>query len=381
MKYPLLLIASAPLLLFSCAPQHPKDMAAVEELRAEFASGWKPDAQLSETAQFTEENLTLVRRAERDEPDSIQRLRLTIFRRTLTSGILFRTSRSEMKMGALAEELDFPSVRAMLEDVYGVPFAETRALAESALTCTDSLARVLGTEEPPPLPSGVGHYLESAARRGAALATFRSMGFVPDSGALQKISSGTANQFREDLTEMGASLYQSCITERALEFRFLGEATIAETFGHLIGGLAANPAWMRQHLRMPVSVLKTYARFAALDRLARIRKAAARVRAAYASAVPEDPDFWEDRFRSDPGFRELQGLRAEFIASRCDAWLRGLYGVNWYENPDAGAALRGFWSQGGRLNAEGLMHRIGEGSPRVDAWFQSVKDLLLLSSR
>jgi hypothetical protein len=103
-----ILASVAGMLLFSCAPRHPKDVEQIDSLRAEaetlvkaqalmgfesWASG-KPSNQdslykLHETL-FTKENIVLARRAEDEESDPVQKKRFTYFRRYLTSEFIAR---------------------------------------------------------------------------------------------------------------------------------------------------------------------------------------------------------------------------------------------------------------------------------------------------
>jgi len=97
------LFALCLLLLGSCTPQHPKDIARIDSLRTEAEQlvkaqslmGWNSWVFGSESNQdslykanaslFTLQNVVLVKRAENGEPDSIQRKRLRYFRRYLTT--------------------------------------------------------------------------------------------------------------------------------------------------------------------------------------------------------------------------------------------------------------------------------------------------------
>lgn len=371
------------LLLASCAPQHPKDMAAVEGIRAALDSllqvgARQPDG---DPAPFTLENLRIVRRAEENEPDSVQRLRLTILRRHLASEMLARSTHPAADAPALARETGFSSAREMIEEVYGFSFAATRALAESLLSRTDSLALALGEERFLPSPPEVERSFESPALLPAARSTFRLMG--GDSAAvMEKLrAKGGLDGYTESFDEMGSALYDANVTERALEFRSLADRTIDSTFRSLAEGILSNPAWMRQNLGMPVPVLKTYARLI-VDR----RLFVARLRAGMIiSNLTLRPDGEPGLLHAEGGVPLLARLpawfRAAMLSAQLDAWLRSRYGVNWYENPEAAETLRGIWSQGGRLNAEGLLRKIGASEIRTDEWLRSVNELLLLSSR
>ena len=214
---PLLMI----ILLSSCAPQHPKDMRHIEELRAraeglvkaQALMGYESWAYGKESNQdslyransslFSLENVALVKRAESDEPDAVQKKRLDYFRRYLSTELISkevapltdRTSNLEATssvtvagkqvayrqiplllaneknqsarsnyylaqdpvldslnaiLGQLepvnarfAHELGYGSFNAMMDEFKGVSLEAARSMMEGALTSTDSLYRSL----------------------------------------------------------------------------------------------------------------------------------------------------------------------------------------------------------------------------------------------
>ncbi len=104
MKVHIPVAACLAMLFVSCAPQHPKDMQRIEALRVEaerylrartimeyefaaFGTPYRSDSLAGAFANlFTQENIDLARRAEEDEPDSVQHTRLLMFRRFLITG-------------------------------------------------------------------------------------------------------------------------------------------------------------------------------------------------------------------------------------------------------------------------------------------------------
>lgn len=94
------------LLVASCAPQHPRDIALIDSLRVsaeelikhQSVMGWNNWTHGAASNQdslyrayahlFTKENIALVERAEANEPDSVQQKRLRFFRHYLTTELI-----------------------------------------------------------------------------------------------------------------------------------------------------------------------------------------------------------------------------------------------------------------------------------------------------
>jgi hypothetical protein len=332
---------------------------------------------------FTLDNLHVVRRGEQNEPDSVQRLRLTILRRYLTSGILSRPGPATVSPATLAGEMDFPSPREMFEELYGLSVAGTLTLADSLLRRTDSLARLLPVEQVPPTPRAIDRYFPPVRFLDLPRGAFRLTAgdstrpaFVPP-----PMSGGGVEATDEFYRAVGIAFCNWNNTDQALEFSRLGGQSLSAASRHLIGGLPSNPAWMRQNLGMPVSDLKTYARLCAIRRLSTARRLASEVRSRCSGLLRDDPDLRTMQGNAAGVFSLLVDFRALLLAAEWESWLRTRYGVNWYENPEADQALRNLWSQGGRLNWEGILRKIGATEIEPDALIRSINELLLLSSR
>jgi hypothetical protein len=513
------------LLLPSCAPQHPEDMRTIEAMRGEIDSllveqgtmafrSWTlgvPSNQDSlyraHAALFTLERFTCVRRAEGEEPDSLQRLRLFYLRRhlsfeflsrstapatdraqTYASAALVRTGsdsipypelalrlagepdpgkREALYVGAdgivdsvgtllegvyaaysgLATSLGYGSYTAMIEELRGFSLPATCAMAESVLARTDSLYDALLPDQ---LRENVGvepslfrrydtgrlfraarfdRYFPSAGLLPSVRSTYRKLGFDPAlqpglalDTAARPLKNPRAACFPVDVPgdirlsikpvggmddyaalyhEMGHAQHYANTTERALEFSSLGEATLSETYAFLSEYLLCNPAWMRQNLTMPVPLLKAYGRTCAFQRLYFVRRYAAKV--LFERALFEGRKDAEDLYAqlqaralrihihpsdarrafadTDPHFYSAVYLRAWMLQAQLEQYLASSFGANWFENPGAGTFLRELWEQGDRLNAEGLLQRIGADSLRIGPWLRSIDDLVLFSSQ
>ncbi len=212
---------------------------------------------------------------------------------------------------------------------------------------------------------------------------------------------GGVDDFAALYHEMGHAQHYAHVTEHALEFKYLGEPTVTETYAFLSEYLLCNPAWLRQFSRMEVRPLKDFIRLMALQRLTIVRRYCAKFLFEYALYQGErQPDSLysallaralgyrehpSDRKRylvdMDAHFYSASYLRAWFLEAQLNGWLSGTYGVNWYENPAAGVFLRSLWTEGDRLTAEGIVSRIGSAAISTDAWIAEIRDMVRLAAR
>jgi hypothetical protein len=201
--------------------------------------------------------------------------------------------------------------------------------------------------------------------------------------------------------EMGHAEHYANTAEHAMEFKYLGEPAVTETYAFLSEYILCNPAWLRQHSLMPVLTLKDYVRFQAFYRLYYVRRFCAKViyeyqlhggvknpEQVYASLLSHALGYKQhpsDQKRYlvdvDAHYYAADYLRAWFLEAQLNAWLSKTYGTNWYENTSAGEFLRSLWAKGDRLDVNGLLAAIGEQEISTDPWFATIIDMLRLSAR
>jgi hypothetical protein len=160
------------------------------------------------------------------------------------------------------------------------------------------------------------------------------------------------------------------------EFRHLGDNAITEAFAFLLQHLTENPEWLARRLGItdPAPILA----HARAERLVYLRRYAGKL--AYelelhggADGPPSLPALRErygellgsalqipwpsETFLADvdPGFYCACYLRAWALETHLRAHLQERFGPAWFEEPDAGDALRALWREGQRLTAEELL--------------------------
>jgi hypothetical protein len=347
----------------------------------------------------------------------------------------------------LAKELGYSSYPAMVEQLKGFTLASVRELATRALAESDSLyfallspllRRSTGLQSTEVHRYDLATLLRSAEfdrffpRKETVTRvreTYRSLGIdlssqgnlsldtadraaknpravcfpvsIPGDVRVSIKPAGGVDDYAALFHEMGHAQHYAHVTENSLEFKYLGEATVTETYAFLSEYLLCNPAWLRQNSRMPVPLLKDFARQMALVRLYFVRRycakflfeeafqrGAQRPDSLYAASLARalgynvhPSDLKRYLVDMDAHYYTASYLRAWFLEAQLNRWLSKTYGVNWYENPGAGAFLISLWTQGDRPAAEDIVSRIGETGIDTGAWMAEIRDLVRLAAR
>jgi hypothetical protein len=521
------LAACTAILIFisSCAPKHPKDPAAVEKVRAEaeqliraqslmgynnWAYGTPSNTDsLYRTHQglFTREHIDLVRQAETDEPDSVQKKRLRYLERYLVLEYLAQATapvadrlnteeaRATVRLGKetipyrqiavllanepmptrrqalyeatdtvldslnllrktlwenyyrLARDLGYPSYHSMIGQLKGIPLGQMQSTAEQLLASTDSLYHAL-LAEMAKTHSGLdtAHFyrydtprLFRAAQydrfypRTGLLTTARNLYAhlqinldslknisidaqdrpaknpravcfaidIPSDIRLSIKPIGGPDDYAALFHELGHALHYAHAAEHAMEFKYLGEYTVTETYAFLSEYLLLNQAWLRQHSGMPVPVLKDFVKLQAFHRLFYVRRYCGkllyeidlhggvaspedRYSALLSRAVGYHP-LPSDRKRYladvDDHYYTATYLRGWFLEAQVNSYLTRTYGPNWFENPEAGPFLQSLWARGDRIQGEELAGLTGETDITPEAWIAEIRDMLRFASR
>jgi hypothetical protein len=223
---------------------------------------------------------------------------------------------------------------------------------------------------------------------------------VPEDIRLSIKPTGGVDDYSALYHEMGHAEHYANTAEHAMEFKYLGEPALTETYAFLSEYLLCNPAWLRQHSSMPVLTLKDFVRFQAFYRLYYVRRFCAKViyeyqlhsgaknpEQIYASLLSQALGYKQhpsDQKRYlvdvDAHYYAADYLRAWFLEAQLNAWLSKMYGTNWYENTSAGKFLRSLWAMGDRLDVNGLLAAIGEREISSGPWFTTIEEMLRLSA-
>jgi hypothetical protein len=197
---------------------------------------------------------------------------------------------------------------------------------------------------------------------------------VPDEVYLVIARHGGRDDY-ETLLHEGGHAHHYAHVERALEFehRYLGDNSVTEGFAFLFQHLAADPAWLRERVGVEESApIEAQAR---ATKLVFLRRYCAKL--SYELELQDAPgalDPLRDEYARRlsealhvdwPSGSWLSDVDAFFYAARyIRAWalethlrraLRERFGEKWFEEPEAGAFLKGLWQHGQRCRAEELL--------------------------
>jgi hypothetical protein len=346
----------------------------------------------------------------------------------------------------LAADLGYPTYNAMEEELLGFSLRDLGTVATAVLAETDSLYAALLAEQLQTLHmsrEGFHRYdfgrlfrnerfdkfFPAAMTVEKVSATYRGLGLdlqsqpnlqidqeprpqknpraacfsidVPTDIRVSTKPVGGIGDYRALFHEMGHAQHYANTTEHAVEFAYMGEPTVTETYAFLSEYLPANQAWLRVHSPMPPAELRALLRYQTFNRLYFVRRYCAKFLCEYqlhsGTASPDSiyaavlsgalgyiPEL-SDRKRLftdiDPNYYTAGYLRAWFLEAQLSALLVGKFGVNWFEHPDAGTFLRGLWAFGDRLDGNELVHHLGYSNVAPDAWLAGVRATLQFAPR
>ena len=169
-----------------------------------------------------------------------------------------------------------------------------------------------------------------------------------------------------------AQHYANMAADLPVEYRYLGDNSLTESFAFLLEHVTEDPLWLADSLSAAPEPIVAHVRAV---RLYFLRRYCAKL--AYelelhgpgaeltempdryvellggATAVPWPAESWLDDV--DGGFYVAAYLRAWALEARWRAALRSRFGDRWFAEPAAGDWLTGLWREGQRRSAEELL--------------------------
>jgi hypothetical protein len=169
-----------------------------------------------------------------------------------------------------------------------------------------------------------------------------------------------------------AQHYANMGADLPVEYRYLGDNSLTESFAFLVEHVTEDPAWLRDALAAEPEPIVAHVRAVRLYFLRRYCAKLAyelelhgpdvdltRMPERYAellggaTGIPWTTESWLDDV--DGGFYVAAYLRAWALEARWRAALRSRFGERWFADPAAGRWLAGLWREGQRLSAEELL--------------------------
>ena len=382
-----------------------------------------------------------------DEPRPQERATMYTALDPLIDSLRMRLLFRERTIRTVVQDLGFSSYSALADELLGFSVTDAAGEAEQILQASDSLydllLRTSSNSRGPQERTGIhaydipyllrakpfDSYFPIASKVRLLTATDRKLGLdssaggrlqivdvnrpgnqqgsrcfpiqIPDDVRLCTGKSGGAEGFASFFQEAGRAEFHANTREHSLEFKSLGDPTVARTYGLLTELLLSNQSWLRIMCPMPTPVLKDYIRLQALKRLYRVRRACAqllfevRLRSdspdparLYANLMARAGGFIADpsdqkRYLVDTGLigSSAVEVRGFLLEAQLSAWLTKQFGPNWFEYPRAGEFLMSLWAQGTRMDGEAILRAIGEPALSADALLAEIRYMRLFSTR
>jgi hypothetical protein len=214
---------------------------------------------------------------------------------------------------------------------------------------------------------------------------------VPDEVYLVIAPRGGRDDFETLLHEAGhAQHFAHMRPGLPMDYRYLGDNSITESFAFLLQHLAADPAWLRARLGVedPGPVVE----HARAEKLVFLRRYAAKLAyelELHSSPASLDPlrDVYRRRLSEalhvewpsaswlgdvDPFFYASAYIRAWALETHVRRLLRERFGENWFEEREAGEFLKELWRPGQELRGDELLHELTGEELRFDALLDEV---------
>lgn len=193
---------------------------------------------------------------------------------------------------------------------------------------------------------------------------------------------GGHDDFRALFHEAGHTQHFAHIAAaQPFAFRGLGDNSVTEGFAFVLEHLLYNASWLRRHLGIRASA--PYRSMASFHKLYFLRRYGAKLLYELELHESGDPGAYGKRYADlltahvgvryspedyladlDDGFYCARYLRAWIFEAQLRSVFVRRWGEQWYQDYEAGAALRELWSHGQRYPADELLRQLGQ--PELD---------------
>lgn len=200
---------------------------------------------------------------------------------------------------------------------------------------------------------------------------------VPDDVRLVVMPKGGQDDYAAMLHEAGHTVHYASVNPSLdIEYKWLGDASVTETYAFLLEYLTLNAPWLSENLG--ITSAEKYLDFAYLYKLYYLRRYAAKLkyelilhksrnvagmRRNYGEELQATLKFKhpEEHYLSDvdDGFYTAQYLRAWIFEAQLLSKISEKYGKTWFRSPEAGRFLGELWSDGQKFSVEELARKIG----------------------
>lgn len=216
---------------------------------------------------------------------------------------------------------------------------------------------------------------------------------IPNRVVLTIMPQGGVEDYKSFLHELGHSLHFGYSDgSLPMEYRYLGDNSVTESFAFLIEHLSQNPLWLSRYLGE--EDYSEYIRFACTNLLYMVRRYSAKL--SYELQLHDGSPVGEERgdlyarllskaclckyppksylVDVDADFYAARYLRAWLFWAQLENYLREKYDLDWFSNPKAGEFLmEGLWSRGQKESAEEMAVELGYDGLDVESLMEMFK--------
>lgn len=201
---------------------------------------------------------------------------------------------------------------------------------------------------------------------------------IPEDVKLVIMPEGGHNDYAALFHEAGHAEHFACVNPSlAIEYKWLGDNSVTESFASLLEYLMMDENWLMQYTKMGENEAKEYLSFLGLITLYALRRYGAKLSyeiRLHSEGLEGADDFYKQVMEKHLGYREsknhylidvddgfycTQYIQAWIFEAQLRTWLKKEYGEEWFNNPKAGEFLTSLWSQGQKYNVTELAQQLG----------------------
>jgi hypothetical protein len=215
---------------------------------------------------------------------------------------------------------------------------------------------------------------------------------VPDDVRLVVMPKGGQDDYAAILHEAGHTVhYASVNPSLAIEYKWLGDPSVTETYAFLLEYLILNTTWLNENVG--IKNLDKYLDFAYIHKLYFLRRYAGKLKYELLLHSNRDIKGMDKTYREelegslkfkhpeehylsdvDDGFYSSWYLRAWIFEAQLNSKMAEKFGKTWFKSPEAGKFLAELWSDGQKYNVEELAKRIGFKGLDIDPVLAEIKE-------
>lgn len=201
---------------------------------------------------------------------------------------------------------------------------------------------------------------------------------VPDKIMLVIMPMGGYGDYDTLLHEAGhAEHYAHVLKRQAMEYKYLGDNSVTETYAFILQYLTMNEKWIKNNTSMNSRKLSEYLDFVYTQKVYFLRRYAAKLRyelMLHQRGLKGMDDAYKRTLESvlkfkhpknhyltdlDDGFYASQYLRAWLFEAQLRLELEEKFGDDWFLKKAAGDYLKSLWAEGQKYNVEEISEGIG----------------------